>query len=364
MKTLPANITAHAAALLDQVDETDDVDALEVDIQNSILGTFGCLPGVWMHRNAIDHRGAARFGLGAGSPDLIAMVHPFARLIGLEVKRPGRYATKLQRNVHAQWRARGAYVTVVRSVADAWVALGKATEMSASKDAWADWGDVLPPPANGFVVFDTETTGKSNSDRICEIAAVRVVDGKIVDRFEQLACPEMDIPRDATAIHGIHNYEVRNAPLVGEVLQAFKQFVGLFPLMAHNAAFDVRMLRNESERTNVQLPFVPVYCSWKIAKAVLPKSKMKVSHALSALIERYRVERVRAHRAMPDVLGLVGVLRGLARDLARERPGVSLRDVHGPAQVLCDLGVEGESKAAETDAPKSTLTIDGVSWAS
>lgn len=332
---------------------TAERDPLEIAIQNSILGHLGAQPGVLLFRNAVDHRNV-HYGLGEGSPDIVGWVAPHGRMVGLDVKRPGNKATKTQLDVHAQWRRRGAYVAVVHSVSEAWAAIARAQEMSASKDRWADWGEQLvTPPAGSLVVFDTETTGLHADARIVEIAAVRVEGGRITDRFETLVNPECDIPREASAIHGIHGSHVKDAPLACEALEMFRRFVGLYPLLAHNANYDVRVLRSESVRTHVLLPFVPVFCSVKMAKAVI-RPKLK-SNKLDVLIQRYSVTRSVGHRAMPDVLALVEVLRGLARELAQREPGVSLRDVHGPAEVLCDLA-EGmpASQAASGQSIETT----------
>jgi DNA polymerase III epsilon subunit family exonuclease len=316
-------------------------DPLEIEIQTRIMGELGCIPGVLLLRNAIDHR-LAHFGLGEGSPDIVGFIFPWGRMLGLEVKRPGKDPTDIQLKVHTQWRMRGAYVAVVRSVEDARVAIARSRKMSASKEAWADHGESLATP-NGFVVFDTETTGLAATDRIVEIACARVESGRVVDKFEMLVNPEMSIPPAASGVHGIYDRDVANAPLIAEVIEAFRRFVGAYPLVAHNAAFDVRMLRAEARRTRSLLPFSPVVCSLKALRKLIPKLPM---YKLDALIECYWVKRSAAHWAMLDVLALVDVLRGIMfeRNEADKSSGtkpITLREAHGPAEILCELTEEG-----------------------
>jgi hypothetical protein len=101
----------------------------EAKIQRDIELALGSLPGVLVLRNSV---GVARhvdaktgvlrmvsYGLGVGSPDLLVVLAPYGRLIGLEVKRPGEFPTMEQTRCHAAWRKFGARVYVVRSVAEA-----------------------------------------------------------------------------------------------------------------------------------------------------------------------------------------------------------------------------------------------------
>ena len=63
-----------------------------------------------------------------------------------------------------------------------------------------------------IVILDTETANLRVAPHLLELGAVRVQDGEIVDQFESLVCPEVEIDPDATAIHGIEEDDVRDAP--------------------------------------------------------------------------------------------------------------------------------------------------------
>lgn len=101
---------------------------------------------------------------------------------------------------------------------------------------------------NKVTVFDVETTGVGNRDRIVEIATLTLdmATGEVVDRFETLINPERDV--GPTSIHGVSPRMVELAPTFGEVAQAVVRRVDGSILVAHNLAFDTRMLRNEFER--------------------------------------------------------------------------------------------------------------------
>jgi DNA polymerase III epsilon subunit family exonuclease len=89
-----------------------------------------------------------------------------------------------------------------------------------------------------FVVFDLETTAmKPENGYIVDIAALRVRDGQIVDRFESLVNPGRPIV--GHQVHGISTDDVANAPTASEVLGNFAQWVGDAPVVAHNVAFDL-----------------------------------------------------------------------------------------------------------------------------
>lgn len=109
--------------------------AREATIQREIELALGAEPDCIVLRNnvgvarTVDDEGRERFtayGLGVGSPDLILILGPRGRLVGLEVKRPGEDATAEQRRVHGVWRRFGAIVSVVHSVDEARVVLERA----------------------------------------------------------------------------------------------------------------------------------------------------------------------------------------------------------------------------------------------
>lgn len=104
----------------------------EARIQRDILLAIGALPGVLVLRNSVGHaihtdeKGITRrvgYGLGVGSPDLVCIVAPHGRVLGLEIKVPGEKPTALQVECHRQWRAFGAVVVVVTSAAEALAAV-------------------------------------------------------------------------------------------------------------------------------------------------------------------------------------------------------------------------------------------------
>lgn len=73
-----------------------------------------------------------------------------------------------------------------------------------------------------YVVLDIETTGLSkHTNKITEIAALRVENFQVVKRFETLVNPQTPIPSFITSLTGISNSMVRDAPIIEEVMPKF-----------------------------------------------------------------------------------------------------------------------------------------------
>lgn len=103
-----------------------------------------------------------------------------------------------------------------------------------------DKGQVL---RDSYVVFDIETTGFSPvKNRIIEIGAVKVVEGKIVDRFSTFVNPRVPIPFRIEQLTSINDEMVMDAPGIEEVLPEFLKFCEGTIFVAHNANFDMSFI--------------------------------------------------------------------------------------------------------------------------
>lgn len=106
--------------------------------------------------------------------------------------------------------------------------------------------------ANTLVILDFETTGLSPNmgDRSIEIGAVRIENGEIIDRFQELMNPGFRISRFIEEYTGITNRMLKDMPSCDEVMDRFADFIGNDNLLAHNASFDKRFLDAELARIN------------------------------------------------------------------------------------------------------------------
>ncbi|MEO8648092.1 MAG: exonuclease domain-containing protein, partial [Acidobacteriota bacterium] len=125
----------------------------------------------------------------------------------------------------------------------------------------------------GYVVFDLETTGaKAPPCRITEIGACRVRGGEVIETFTTLVNPETPIPPFISALTGISDQMVSNAPRFREVIGAFLDFVGDSVLVAHNARFDMGFLNHEIGRVFEDYRIAnPSLCTVQLARKLLPQ---------------------------------------------------------------------------------------------
>ncbi|PNH93532.1 3'-5' exonuclease [Vibrio diazotrophicus] len=153
--------------------------------------------------------------------------------------------------------------------------------------------------ANSVVVLDFETTGLSPNlgDRAIEIGAVKLVDGEIVDSFQQLMNPGFRVSSFIESYTGITNNMLRTAPSCDEVMAAFSEFIANENLIAHNASFDKRFLDAELERINCGYSG-EFACSLLVARRLIPDAP---SHKLGELVRYKNIENNGVfHRALAD----------------------------------------------------------------
>lgn len=151
---------------------------------------------------------------------------------------------------------------------------------------------------NSYVVLDLETTGLSPcEDKIIEIAAIKCINGEIVDRLETLINPERKILSHITGITGISNDMVSDAPVISEVINEVIDFLGDFTLVGHNISFDFRFI------AKVAGDFGMRYNAGGIDTLKLAKKHIKDigSRSLESLCEYFGIETIH-HRAMADVM--------------------------------------------------------------
>lgn len=164
------------------------------------------------------------------------------------------------------------------------------------------------------VVFDTETTGLLPTDRIVQIAGIRLADGRTTgERFDTLVNPDMPIPHRATEIHRITDAMVAEAPDMVTALTAFHHFADDAVLVAHNAPFDMGLLRAAQQLTGLRFDN-------QVLDTVLLSAMVwghSADHSLDALAARMGVEipaEVR-HSAMGDAIATAEVFQKLVAAL-------------------------------------------------
>ena len=97
---------------------------------------------------------------------------------------------------------------------------------------------------DSYVIFDLETTGlyPHSGDSIIEIGAVKISDGKIIDRYDELINPNKVLSNEIINITGINNEMLVGKRNEKDVVEDFMNWVGNLPMVAHNAKFDMAFL--------------------------------------------------------------------------------------------------------------------------
>lgn len=160
-----------------------------------------------------------------------------------------------------------------------------------------------------IVFFDTETATLSGAPHLLEIGGIRVEDGEVVDQFESLVAPAVEIEPEATEIHGITQEDIRSAPLAVDALREFHAWAGGDWLCAHNAGFDARVLGFEHARTGAEVPKAPVLCTLKLGKRHIPEAP---DHKLMTLCQHLELDEGDHHRALADSVWCWQVLEACA----------------------------------------------------
>lgn len=166
-----------------------------------------------------------------------------------------------------------------------------------------------------YIVFDIETTGLSvTQNKIIEIAAVKMQDGKEIDRFATFVNPHERIPYNIQQLTNINDDMVKDAPELEPVIREFVQFAGDGVLVAHNARFDMGFIQASLKQIGLpELPN-PVLDTLELARLLFPKNK---NHRLNTMADKYKVGLESHHRAIDDTIALAGILIGLLNDAAQ-----------------------------------------------
>ena len=149
-----------------------------------------------------------------------------------------------------------------------------------------------------FIALDLETTGTlPYVDRIVEIAAVLFKNHEVINVFQTLVNPGVEISADVTLINGITNQMVQSKPAVEEVLDSFADFCSDYLIVAHNATFDFQFLKSAIEKYKSKAPLGEVLDTYSLAKKALPGLS---NYKLGTLVQHLKIEHTTLHRAEQD----------------------------------------------------------------
>ena len=152
------------------------------------------------------------------------------------------------------------------------------------------------------IVIDVETTGLDYTrERIIEFAGVKLVNGRVKEKFETLVNPHQHIRKSSQAVHGISEEDLADAPSEEEIFPKIFEFIGNYPIVAHNAIFDFSFLNRTSKRL-YNKPIENNYIDTQMMfKEVYPQYE---SCGLDMLATVFGANNKKRHRAMGDAMAL------------------------------------------------------------
>jgi DNA polymerase III subunit epsilon len=160
-----------------------------------------------------------------------------------------------------------------------------------------------------FLVVDTETNGLAGDDcELTEVGAVLVGGGELHERWDSLVRTISPLRRGVQRLTGITQAMVDGAPALEAVLPLLGRRMQGRVMVAHNAPFDRRVLRQGFERIGLDWPDPPVLCTAALARTVLPLQRRR---GLRSVADALGIDVEVAHRALADAETCARVLCAL-----------------------------------------------------
>ncbi len=168
-----------------------------------------------------------------------------------------------------------------------------------------------------YVVFDFETTGfnAGGADSIIEIGAVKICNGEILERYDELINPGRPLPKKITEITNITDSMLKGKDNEENAVKRFIEFFGDLPMVAHNAKFDVSFLEMAYQKYNLGEFKNPVIDTLELSRTM---DSNYARHSLSMLVKRYDVpwDESAHHRGDYDAEGTALVFHKMLQKLS------------------------------------------------
>lgn len=170
-----------------------------------------------------------------------------------------------------------------------------------------------------YIALDVETTGLNPArDKVLEIGAAKVRDGKVCETYGTLINTGMPVPPRIRELTGITDAMQRTGKKAEDAIREFADFCGELPVLGHNVQFDFGFLKQTA--VNYGLPFEKeALDTLKIARRLLPDIP---SRTLPAMCAHYQVNPGNSHRALDDALASHEILWKLWEEFGVQAPEV------------------------------------------
>ena len=168
-----------------------------------------------------------------------------------------------------------------------------------------------------YVVFDFETTGfnAGGADSIIEIGAVKIKNGEIIEKYDELINPGRPLPRKIIEVTNITDDMLKDKDNEENAIKRFIAWYGDLPMVAHNAKFDVSFLEMAHKKYNLGTFTNPVIDTLELSRTM---DNNYARHSLSALVKRYEVpwDESAHHRGDYDAEGTALIFHKMLKKLS------------------------------------------------
>ncbi|MBR1391996.1 MAG: PolC-type DNA polymerase III [Lachnospiraceae bacterium] len=187
--------------------------------------------------------------------------------------------------------------------------------------------------SDSYVVFDIETTGFSpHVNKIIEIGAVKVADGKITDRFSTFVNPLVPIPFQIENLTGINDEMVMEAPIIDTVLPQFMDFCAGSVMVAHNADFDMSFIKFNCDALGISYDFT-IADTVALARMLLPRLHR---FKLDTVAKELNISLAHHHRAVDDAACTAEIFVKFL-DMLRQRNIETLDELNREGNITEDM---------------------------
>lgn len=165
-----------------------------------------------------------------------------------------------------------------------------------------------------FVAIDFETANSSRSS-VCSLAAVTVENGQIVrSAYSLIRPPVMKFDARNIEVHGIYPEDVKNKPTFDQLWERIRPHLENKIVIAHNAAFDISVLRSILKEYSLAMPTFKHACTVQIAKKTWPGGE---NYRLSTLAQKFQID-FEHHNALHDARTCAKIAILAGRELQTE----------------------------------------------
>lgn len=148
-----------------------------------------------------------------------------------------------------------------------------------------------------YIGIDFEVANTRNRNSVCSVGLVEVRDGEIVREYYTLINPYDEFDPYCVAVHGITEDMVAKAPGFAEVWRDMAGWLEGRTLVAHNASFDISVLKSCLETHGLDYPECTYVCSYLLSRRIWPGLP---GYRLNQMAAFHKLEAFRHHDALED----------------------------------------------------------------